>query len=322
MSSRTLTLGRPLLGNMAAQKWIWSYLGVFLLFIVIMFISGSPVETLAASISFASFFVLVGIGQMLVITTGPGNIDLAVPNTMALTGLAAMKVMAETDSHILIGLIVALIVGSLVGAFNFSLIRFAQMPPMIATLASSFVLKTLSIVFFRGLQLKPPKALEAMVHLKILGIPLLFVLVLIISFVMHYILTRSSYGRQIHAIGQNTKAAWLTGINVNRRKLLTYMLSGFFAALTGCLLAAFSGGATLDMGNEYMLNSIAVVVLGGSSMAGGDSNIPGIIGASILLYLIVNALNIIGLSVSLRYIFTGLAIVGIIIASGERNRKA
>jgi ribose transport system permease protein len=112
----------------------------------------------------------------------------------------------------------------------------------------------------------------------------------------------------------------LTGISVNRRKLLTYILSGVFSAITGCLLAAFSGGATLDMGNEYMLNSIAVVVLGGSSMAGGDSNVPGIIGASILLYLIVNTLNILGLSISLRYIFTGLAIVGIIIASGERNK--
>ena len=94
-----------------------------------------------------------------------------------------------------------------------------------------------------------------------------------------------------------------------------------FASLTGVLLAAFSGGATLDMGDEYMMNSIAVVVLGGSSVAGGNSNIPGIVGASVLLYLIVNLLNILGLGASLRSIFTGIVIVAIIFASGERLRK-
>jgi ribose transport system permease protein len=76
------------------------------------------------------------------------------------------------------------------------------------------------------------------------------------------------------------------------------------------------------MGGEYMLYSIAVVVLGGSSIAGGNSNVPGIVGASILLYLIVNLLNILGLGASLRSIFTGIVIVVIIFASGERLRRS
>ena len=95
-----------------------------------------------------------------------------------------------------------------------------------------------------------------------------------------------------------------------------------FAGITGVLLAAFSGGATLGMGDEYLLNSIAVVVLGGTSIAGGDSNVQGIIGASVLLYLIVNLLNIIGFGASLRYIVTGVVIVGIILAAGHgKGRK-
>ena len=318
--AKLLSAASPLMDRLR-QKWVWSYAGVLILYIVISFVSDNALGTLVASISFASFFILVGMGQMLVITTGPGNIDLSIPYTIALAGSAAMKLMNEANGNIPFGIVLGLVIGALVGAFNFSLIRFILMPPMIATLASSFIVRTLSIVFFRGLQIKPPAGLEKFVNIKIGFIPVMFLLVLAVAFVMHFILSRSSYGRNIHAIGQNIRAAWLSGIGVTRHKFVTYMLSGSFAALTGIFLAAFSGGATLDMGDEYMLNSIAVVVLGGSNIAGGDSNIPGIVGASVLLYLIVNLLNILGLGAGLRFIFTGLVIVGIIFASGERMRK-
>ncbi|MDR3212064.1 MAG: ABC transporter permease, partial [Planctomycetota bacterium] len=129
------------------------------------------------------------------------------------------------------------------------------------------------------------------------------------------------YGRYIHAIGQNIKAAWLSGININLYKLITYMLAGMFSGLAGILLAAYIGGATADMGSEYMLNSIAVVVLGGSSIAGGDSNVIGIVGASVLLYMIVNLLNTLGLEAGWRYIITGLVIVTIIFIGGDRMRR-
>ncbi len=304
------------------QKWTWSYLGSLGIFILISLVSQNSIATLTASISFASFFILVGIGQMLVITTGPGNIDLSIPYTIALTGLVATKVMNEANALIFPGIAVGILVGALVGLFNFSLIRFAFIPPMIATLASSFIIRTLSIVFFRGLQLKPPRDLELFVTIKFGFLPLMFLMVVIVATIMHFILMRTKYGRNIQAIGQNIRAAWLSGIDVIRHKRITYTLCGVFAGITGVLLSAFSGGATLDMGEEYMMYSIAVVVLGGSSIAGGNSNVPGIVGASILLYLIVNLLNILGLGANLRLIFTGIVIVIIIFASGERLRKA
>jgi ribose transport system permease protein len=308
--------------DLMRQKWVWSYLGAAVIFGLISAVSGNSTQTLAASITFASFFILVGIGQMLVITTGPGNIDLSVPYTLSLAGLVAMKVMNEADGTILLGALAGLSVGALVGALNFGLIRIVLMPPMIATLSSSFIVRTLAIVFFRGLQLKPPTGLEKLVNAKIFETPLLFAIVILIAVIMHFMLSRTKYGRYIHAVGQNIKAAWLSGIRVDANKMLTYALCGVFSALAGILLAGFSGGATLDMGDEYMLNSIAVVVLGGSNIAGGASNVPGIIGASILLYLIVNLLNILGLGASLRSILTGVVIVAIIFASGERMKKA
>lgn len=303
------------------KKWLWSYLGTGILFAAIYTVSSHPFETLSASTTFASFFILVGIGQMLVITTGPGNIDLSIPNTIALVGSLAFTVMNEANTNIPAGIAVGLLAGAAVGAFNFALIRFVLMPPMIATLASSLIIRSLTIVFFRGMQIKPPTGLAWFVNLRAASVPVIFLLALTAAIVTHIVLTQSQYGRYIHAIGQNLKAAWLCGIDVINYKFVTYILSGMFAGLTGILLAAFTGGATLDMGGEYMLNSIAVVVLGGSSIAGGASNVIGIVGASILLYLITNFLNIVGMGVGLRYILTGVVIVAVIFIGGERMRR-
>ena len=322
MPSSTLRRRTFSVSEVFSAKWLWSFIGALAIFIVIAIVSSNPFGTLTVSASFCSFFMLVGLGQMLVITLGPGNIDLSIPYTISLTGFVAMKAMNADNGNILWGILAGLIVGALIGAFNFGLIRFMRVPPMIATLASGFVVQTLSIVFFRGLQIKPPAGLSTFVNIKFGVVPLLFLVVLAIAVIMHFVLTRTPYGRYIHAIGQNPKAAALAAIPVDRNRLLTYALCGFFGGLTGILLSAFGGGVTLGMGHEYLLNSIAVPVIGGSSIAGGNSNVPGIFGASILLLLILYLLDILGFTVGLRYILTGVVILAIIFAGSQTARGA
>ena len=312
----------PTVKSLLARKWLWSYLGAAAVFAVIAAVSANSFATLSASISFATFYILVGIGQMLVITTGPGNIDLSIPNTIAFAASLGFTLINESNANIPYGVAAGVAGGGAIGLFNYLLIRFILMPPMIATLASSLIVRSLSIIYFRGMQIKPPSGLSWFVNYRVGGsVPLVFLLALAAAAVMQIVLTRAAYGRYIHAIGQNIKAAWLCGVDVKLYKLITYVLSGVFAGVTGILLAAFTSGATLSMGDEYMLNSIAVVVMGGSSIAGGDSNVIGIVGSSVLLYLIVNLLNILGMEAGLRYIFTGLVIIGIIFLSGEKMRR-
>ena len=93
---------------------------------------------------------------------------------------------------------------------------------------------------------------------------------------------RTVYGRPVLAIGQNPRAARLAGLPVDRARFATYVLCGCFAGLCGFLLSGFSGGAALNMGAEYLLASIAVVVIGGTSVAGGFANVPGLWGAALL----------------------------------------
>jgi ribose transport system permease protein len=130
------------------------------------------------------------------------------------------------------------------------------------------------------------------------------------------------YGRSVLAVGQNMRAAWLAGINVERTRLMTYVMSAMLAGLSGLLLSGFSGGSSLNMGEEYLLASIAVVVIGGTSVAGGRANVPGIWGAALFLYLLVTMLNTFGASAGLRLILTGLIIIGVItLAGGGEQQK-
>jgi ribose transport system permease protein len=97
---------------------------------------------------------------------------------------------------------------------------------------------------------------------------------------------------------------------------LTYALAGALGGIDGALLAAYFRGASVDIGNEYLLSSIAVVVIGGTSVAGGKANVPGIWGAALFLVLLLTMLNTFGVSAGLRLVLTGLIIVGVITAAG------
>ena len=137
---------------------------------------------------------------------------------------------------------------------------------------------------------------------------------------MSVILHRTVFGRTVTAIGQNPRAARLAGLPVDRVRFATYVMCGVFAGLTGYLVSGFSGGAALNMGAEYLLASIAVVVIGGTSVAGGFANLPGLWGAAMLLFLLVTMLNTYGFGAGIRLVLTGVIIIAVItIASGRKT---
>jgi len=310
--------------RMGDRRWIWSFLGAFGVWLAtILFTEGKGAgDVLTAALSFSTFTVIVGIGQMFVITTGPGNVDLSIPSTIALAGGVAMKIMGGSDGLIIVGLAASIGSGLAVGAFNYGLIRVLQIPPIIATLSSSFLVMSCAISYGRGLQVKPPSSFADFTTAQIAGLPILSICAVLFAILMAIILERTIYGRSTLAIGQNMRAAWLAGVKVERTRCITYMMSGAFAGLCGALLAGFSGGNALNMGEEYLLASIAVVVIGGTSVAGGRANVPGIWGAALFLYLLVTMLNIFGVSAGVRLVLTGLIIIGMItMAGGEKTGR-
>lgn len=301
-----------------AKPWIWSFIGAALVWLgAITFTGGVGAGgMLTAALSLAVFTVIVGIGQMFVITLGPGNVDLSLPTSIGLASAVAMKVMNGNDAMVIVGLVAALGSGFLVGSFNYFLIRMLRIPPIIATLSASFIIQSIDISYGRGLQIKPPPGFANFTNLQFLGIPVLALVGLAIAIAAAVLLQRTVYGRHVLAIGQNLRAARLAGVPVGRVRFLTYALCGTLGGLAGALLAGYFRGANVDIGNEYLLSSIAVVVIGGTSVAGGKANVPGIWGAALFLVLLLTMLNTFGVSAGIRLLLTGLIIVGVIAVAG------
>lgn len=296
------------------KPWIWAYVAAAAAFLGTMAISGGQGagSLFYTAMTFASFAAIVGIGQMLVITLGPGNVDLSIPSSMTLAATLALKVMNSEPDMVLIGLATALLVGLGCGIFNFSLIILLRIPPIIATLSSSFIFQSLAIWSNRGLRIKPPESMSQFVTGGVLGIPNVALVGIAIAIAAWVVLERGIAGRWILAIGQNMRAASFSGVPVNTVRFAVYVSCAVLASIAGFLLANFSGGAALNMGAEYMLMSIAVVVIGGSSIGGGNSNVPGIWGASLFMFLVVSMLNSYGLGAGVRLIMTGIIIVAVV----------
>jgi ribose transport system permease protein len=311
------------LAIIARKPWVWSFVAAFLVwFVTILFTGGASTLGLSqAALTFAAFSIVVGLGQMLVITLGPGNIDLCVPATMTLSGTVALKFMNVENSLIVAGLLVAIGVGVAVGIGNYLLIKLLRIPPIIATLSMSFIVQSTAIWTNRGLRIKPPEALARFTTETTLGVPNVAIVALVLSGVAYILLYRSVYGRWIAAIGQSINAARMAGIPVDGVRFATYMLCSVLAAICGYLLASFAGGAALNMGQEYLLTSIAVVVIGGTAVAGGDSNVPGIWGASLFMFLVVSMLNTYGFGAGIRLVMTGLIIIAVIVIAGGRKLR-
>jgi ribose transport system permease protein len=306
------------------KPWIWSYLATVIVWVITVLFTGgaSSIGLSQAAFTFAAFSVIVGIGQMFVITLGPGNVDLSVPATMTLAGTLALKFMDGNESLVFPGLLIAVLVGFAIGIANYALIKLLRIPPIIATLSMSFIVQSTAIWSNRGLRIKPPDSLATFTTSDTSGIPNIAIVAVILSLVAWLLLEKSIYGRWISAIGQSQFAARMAGIPVDGARFVTYVLCAVLAAVCGYLLACFSGGAALNMGAEYLLMSIAVVVIGGTAVAGGNSNVPGIWGASLFMFLVVSMLNTYGFGAGVRLILTGLIIIAVILVASGKLRDA
>ena len=325
MSTTTLSPGLQAWRQRAKNApWLGSALAAAAAFVITIAngqIQGIP-GLLAAALSFSALTVLVALGQMLVISTGPGNADLSIPSTIALSSAVSMLVMDGNDAMVLPGLLAAMGVGASVGLLNFGLIRLLRIPPIIATLANSLIVMSCAISFGRGLKIKPPPIFIELVTLRLGGIPLLAMLALAVSLLVWLVVERTVFGRSLCALGQNARAAEFSGVRTVRTSLLAYVICAALAGLTGALIAGFAGGNSLDQGDEYLLLTIAVVVIGGTSVSGGRPCVPGIWGAALFMFLLVAMLNAAGASAGLRMLLTGAIIITVIALAGSGSERS
>lgn len=299
------------------NAFIWPLLGSLILWIAIFAVTGKfTVNQLFSSAKLCSFALLLALGQMIVVTSGEGAIDLSQQYILTLTAYISCDLM---QYNVLLGLVVAVAVGALCGLLNGVINIYLKVPAMITTLATGYIIFTLVLVLAPGMKTLPHSGFVDFINANLGGFSMLTVICLVVAVALGLLLYKTQYGKQLHAVGQNRLAAKYAGISVNRVVITAFVLGGALCGLSGTLCGAFNGGAFQDMGSTYFLPSIAATFIGGTSAAGGKSNVAGVVLGALMMYLLTTFLNAANLSVGMQRLIQGAVLVLILVASVSKN---
>lgn len=308
------------------RRIVYVYLAAILLFAVgqVVHPGFARLDSITAILTVASFVGLVAAGQTFVVLIG--GIDLSVP--WVLNGAAILLVTTSLgeDGRAAYALLVTLGMGVAAGLVNGIIVAFLDVPAVVMTLAMNGIMEGLTLGLSGGLtcgscaSYAPPVVQDA-VHGSLFGIPAALILWAVIVVIVSFVLSFTTFGRKTYAIGNNVKASYLAGINVRLVTTLLYGLSGLFAALAGILLVGFGGQASLGMGDPYLFQSIAAVVIGGVYMLGGRGHYLGTAAGAITLVALVSVLLAMNMPDYGRNIIYGIVILILLLLYGREERE-
>jgi len=249
-----------------------------------------------------------------------GGLDLSVPWAIGLCGILLAGTVNGHDGPLLYALPLVLGVGALIGLVNGFGIAMLGISPIVMTLAMNGILQGAALLYSQGTPagFSAPLMRWFMTDKSGLVTPVVVFVVLfvVMAVVLH---TRTPFGRRLYGLGNGERVAALSGIGVDRTIMLVYMLSGLCSALVGSMLTGFSGQASLGMGDDYLLPSIAVVVVGGTLITGGRGTYLGMVGGVLLLTALQILLAGTTLPYATRVIIFGLVVLAAVIALRERS---
>lgn len=256
--------------------------------------------------------IIVSIGMTFIFILG--GIDLSVGSVACLSGLLAAGLMTGKSSGPLlavpIAILVALIVGTGIGLVNGIIITRIKLPPFIVTLASMSTVRGMALVYTDGSPISklPASALE-LGRGYIGPIPIPVIIMAVVLVIAWIVIAKTRFGRYVYAIGGNEECSRLSGIHVNRIKLVVYAISGFCAAVTGILLTLRLGSGQPTLAEGLEMDAITAVVLGGTAITGGKGYMLGTILGCIFLTFLGNGFNIIGISSFWQQILKGIILI-------------
>ena len=259
----------------------------------------------------AAFLGIVAAGQTLVVLMG--GIDLSVAAVVTMTGVIGGHLITQIGEAG--GILLTLLVALLVGACNGLGVVTLRLPPLVMTLASLSVIQGVLLVYNAG---KPVSGESEFLRFwalgSLLGVPTPVWVLAAVSVVCIVLLQFTAYGRAIYAIGNNPRAALLSGVPIGRVQIVTYALCSFLAGVTGLLTLGRTGYSSKTAGDPYLLMSIAAVVIGGTSILGGRGKFIGTVGGALVLTVLINVLTVENISEAGRMMIQGGLILVLLIA--------
>ena len=275
-------------------------------------------------------YLVIALGMLMIIITG--GIDLAASATVALASILMVVAASNWGFGTLGCIIVALVMGLVIGAFNGVCVAWLRIPAFIVTLALSYIGQGIAFMITKGNTLlldTGSKVYENLVYpgfasvsIPGLNIPLTFVVAIIFFVIFLLLMKYTKFGRLVYAVGSNENAVRLAGINSKKILFLVYLLEGFLCAVAGVLLTCRTGNASaLTSSGDYALSCVAAVVIGGASLAGGEGTVIMTVVGVFVIAIIGNIMNLIGLPSYPQMVVKGAVIILAVVLKGFSSKS-
>ena len=276
-------------------------IGIIALGMTFVIISGG------IELAVGSTLVAIGAMVMVLIDTGPNGLLLR----MGITGLPAYVI------AIVLGIVFGLLLGEITGR----LITNGKLPPFIATLGTMKIFRSATQHFMQGYTPVVPREFLSIASFQIAGqllMPIIYWIVL--AAVLYIVSTRTTFGRQVIAVGSNERATRLSGVNVNSVKRKVYVLIGFLVSISAILQVSRIGSMDYaNAGSGYEMDAISAVIVGGTSMAGGRGTILGTVLGTLIIAVMNNLLNLLGVPPFLREAFKGVIVIAAVLLQKKES---
>lgn len=253
---------------------------------------------------------LIAFGMTFVILTG--GIDLSVGSILALSSALTAGLLGS-GMPVTLAILISLILGCILGMMNGLLISYGKLAPFIVTLATMTIFRGATLVYTNGNPitkgLSDTFLFQFLGQGYIVGIPFPVIIMFIVFIVLYVLLHKTAFGKSVYAIGGNEKAAYISGVKLNKVKIIIYSISGMLASISGLIITSRLSSAQPTAGASYEMDAIAAVVLGGTSLSGGKGRILGTLIGALIIGVLNNGLNIIGVSAFWQQVVKGVVIL-------------
>ena len=253
---------------------------------------------------------LIAFGMTFVILTG--GIDLSVGSILALSSALTAGLLGS-GMPVTLAILISLILGCILGMMNGLLISYGKLAPFIVTLATMTIFRGATLVYTNGNPitkgLSDTFLFQFLGQGYIVGIPFPVIIMFIVFIVLYALLHKTAFGKSVYAIGGNEKAAYISGVKLNKVKIIIYSISGIMASISGLIITSRLSSAQPTAGASYEMDAIAAVVLGGTSLSGGKGRILGTLIGALIIGVLNNGLNIIGVSAFWQQVVKGVVIL-------------
>ena len=311
---------------------------VLLIFFSIVANNFLSVNTMLLIGKHVALYGIIAIGMTYVIITG--GIDLSVGAVVGLGGMIAGGLLQKGLTLVFAGVtiyfsvplvvLITVLVGAIIGIINGLIITKFNVAPFIATLGTMYICRGFANLHSNGATYSDLKGYEGLGNQgwtffgsNVFGIPVGLVILFIMAIIFAIILKKTVFGWHVFSIGGNEKAAKLSGVKVDKVKILVYMISGICAAVVGIIACSQLAAAHPATGESWEMNAIAAAVLGGTSMAGGIGTIGGTIVGAFVIGVINDGMVMCGVSEFWQMVIKGLVIiVAVVIDQFQRNMEA